>query len=280
MRIAYLGPKNTFTEKIAKELFPKEELVPLIPIRSVIMTVENDEVEMGIVPLENFYNGYVIQTLDSLTKCKKTKIFAEKPLKIIHCLGKIDETRKITKIFSKDQALEQCEEYIFKNFPDSELVSTASTSEAAKIVSTSSDKTLAAISQESALKENSLKVIDKDLCPNNITRFIILKKEESKKTGDDKTILAIHPPIKDRPGVLADCLNIFGSLHINLESIYSRPDGKGGYTFYIELNGHKEDENVKIALKSLNISLNQYKKSDGAIKILGSFSNSHWKDEN
>ena len=55
MKIAYLGPEKTFTEKVARELFPKGDLVPIQPIRNVVMAVENGKVERGIVPLENFY---------------------------------------------------------------------------------------------------------------------------------------------------------------------------------------------------------------------------------
>lgn len=73
MKISYLGPEKTFTEKVTRELFPQEELVALQPIRNVVMAVENNKVDLGVVPIENFYNGEVRETLDSLTECKKQK---------------------------------------------------------------------------------------------------------------------------------------------------------------------------------------------------------------
>ena len=74
MKIAYLGPEKTFTEQITRKIFPEDELIPLQPIRNVIMAVEDRKLTYGVVPLENLYNGYVINTLDTLTKCKDTKI--------------------------------------------------------------------------------------------------------------------------------------------------------------------------------------------------------------
>jgi len=280
MKIAYLGPEKTFTEKITRELFPGADLFPIQPIKNVIMAVETGRVDRGVVPLENFYNGHVINTLDSLTRCKKTKIIQEKALKVVHCLGALPGHGKITRIYSKDQAIEQCDEYIYKNFPDAETIATASTAEAAEYIARNHCLDSAAIAPRDALIRSGLKVIATDLCPNNHTRFIVLGGNPTKPTGDDKTILAIHPLIRDRPGVLADCLNILGSQHINLECIYSRPDRKKGYFFYVELNGHKDEENIGIALQSLNSSLDPKHKYPDTIKILGSFANSHWKDKN
>jgi len=280
MKIAYLGPQKTFTEKVAKEIFPKGDLVPIQPIRNVIMAVENGKVARAIVPLENFYNGSVIQTFDSLTRCDNVQIIQEKALKVVHYLGALKGHARISRIYSKDQALEQCNGFIAANFSDATTIATTSTAEAAEYISREKLLDAAAIAPRTALLKSGLKVIAEDICPNNSTRFVVLGKDKSIPTGDDKTILAIHPPIRDRPGVLADCLNILCSQHINLEGLHSRPDGKKGYYFYIELNGHENDENVRIALQAVKNSLDPKHKHPDTIKVLGSFANSHWKDEN
>ncbi len=280
MKITYLGPEKTFTEKAARELFPEGDLIPVQPIRNVVMSVENGNAEAGVVPLENFYNGHVIHTLDSLIRCEKTKIIKEKSLKVVHCLGALPNHGQITKIYSKDQAIDQCDDYLYKNFPNAQTIQTASTAEAAEYILKNNCLDSAAIAPEAALTKSKLEIMAADLCPNNSTRFIVLGTTPAMPTGDDKTIISIHPPIRDRPGVLADCLNILGSQHINLECIYSRPDGEKGYFFYAELNGHKDDENIKIALSALSYSLDQKHVHPNTIKILGSFANSRWKDEN
>ena len=279
MKIAYLGPEKTFTEKATRELFPEQEPLPLQPIRNVVMAVETGKADKGVVPLENFYNGHVIHTLDSLTRCEFTKIIQEKSLKVVHCLGALPGAGKISRIYSKDQALDQCDEYLYNHFPNAETIATTSTAEAADYIVRNKQLDSAAIASQAALTKSGLEIMAIDLCQNNSTRFIVLGRSSTTPTGDDKTMLAIHPPVRDRPGVLADCLNILGSQHINLEGLYSRPDGNKVYIFYVELNGHQEDENVRIALKALKYSLDPKNKHSDTINVLGSFANSHWKDE-
>mgnify|MGYP001567642388 CR=1 FL=1 len=280
MKIAYLGPEKTFTEQITRKIFPEDELIPLQPIRNVIMAVEDRKLTYGVVPLENLYNGYVINTLDTLTKCKDTKITREVSMKITHCLGALKNHDKIERIYSKSDALEQCDEYLFKNFPDAKTISVSSTAEAITYLSKNDvyNFTAAAIASKEALLKSGLEIIAGDICPNNITRFAILERNRTIQTGDDKTIITIHPIERDKPGVLADCLNILRSQHINLECIFSRPDRIGNYYFYAELNGHKDEERVKRALTSIEYSLNPKSENHRVVNVLGSFPNSHWKE--
>ncbi len=280
MKIAYLGPQNTYTEKIAKELYPKEELIPMQPILKVIKAVENKEVELGIVPLENFYEGEVRETLDALTECKNTIIIKDKAIKIIHCIGVLPNSKKIEKIYSKDQALSQCGKYIYENYPNVTTIATASTTEAIKIIKENNLQDSAAIASQQAILDSGFKIIAKNLTENNKTRFAVLGTQKNKQTGKDKTFLVFHPIEKDKPGTLQGNLSFFSNLGINLEYIQSRPDGKGGYYFYIELDGHEDDEAVQIALKALKYSLDPKNKHPDTIKILGSYPNVDWKNEN
>src|SRR3989344_6562683 len=273
MKIAYLGPKGTFTEKIALELFPNDNLISIQPIRNVIQAVESQEANYGIVPIENFYNGEVRETLDALTECKETRITKEKDIKIVHCLGVLPQHSEIKKILSKDQALEQCSQYLCKKYPKATTIATSSTAEAAREIVSKQMIDSAAIAPEQALVSSGLKVLEKDLCPNNKTRFVVLSRESTESTGDDKSLISIHPPIRDKPGVLYNSLKFFSEFQINLESIQSRPDGKKGYIFYVELLGHTRDEKVRNAIDSIKKYMDPSGKHKDTIKILGSYPN-------
>ncbi len=277
LKTAYLGPEGTFTEKVAKENMPETNLIPLRPIRAVIQAVENQKADFGVVPLENFYQGEVRETLDSLTECSKTKIIKETYIPIVHCLGALQNHEHIKKILSKDQALSQCSKYLSKNYSNAITISTASTSEAVNIIKEQKQTNSAAIASEQAIQESGLEILAKDLCPNNKTRFVIVGRQETKPTGDDKTFLAIHPHISDKPGVLNDILSIFATMDINLEYIQSRPDGKGGYYFYAELDGHQKDEKMKHSIQGIELSLDEKRQHPDTIKFLGSYHNSGWK---
>ncbi|HDK41785.1 MAG TPA: prephenate dehydratase [Candidatus Pacearchaeota archaeon] len=262
---------------MTKEIFKDKELISLNPIRNVIMAVENGKADYGIVPLENFYNGEVRETLDSLTECSQTKIIEEKVMTIVHCLGTLKNSKEIKKILSKDQALEQCSKYICENYPNVKTIATSSTAEAVENIKEKAMTDAGAIASEEALKSSGFNILDKDICPKNKTRFIVLSRKISEKTGDDKTFLVIHPPI-DKSGILYNCLKTFSDSDINLELIQSRPNREKGYYFYIELSGHKEDERVTKAIEKLQEYLDPKEEYPNTIKILGSYPNSHWKE--
>jgi len=276
--IAYLGPKGTYTETIAKQLFAEAHLIPIIPIRKVIFAVENSEVDKAIVPLENFFNGEVREVLDTLQECSKTKIEKEVSNKIIHCLGALKNHREIKEVMSKDQALEQCSVYLANKYPNIKLIQTPSTAEAITIIKEKGLINHAAIASEKTLLENDFEIIAKDLCPNNKTRFVILSKDKTSTTKDDKTLLSVHPEIKDKPGVLKGILDIISEENINLEYIQSRPDGKNGYYFYLELEGHQKEKKINGAIIKLKNLLDPENKYQEVIKVLGSYPNSHWKE--
>ena len=86
----------------------------------------------------------------------------------------------------------------------------------------------------------------------NVTRFFVISESDSKRTGYDRTSIAIYPQI-DRPGLLYEMLGEFAKRNINLTKIESRPSkGKlGDYIFYIDFEGHKSEKNVSEALKEL-----------------------------
>ena len=279
MKIAYLGPKGTYTEKISKELFPEDELIPIQPIRSAIFAVENNKVDLAVVPLENFYNGEVRETIDSLTECKKAKIITEKSMEITHCLGVLKDHGKIIKIFSKDQALEQCSSFLTENFPNAQMIAIPSTAEAVLRIKSENILDAGVIASKNAILESGLEIINTNLVENNKTRFIVIGKEPTKKTGDDKTFISIHPPEKDKQGILYNVLGFLANNKVNMEDIKSRPDKKSGYYFYIELDGHEEDANVKSALESIKKYLDSKNTHEDTIKILGSYKNSHWKEK-
>lgn len=282
MKATYLGPKGTFTESAARAMFPEIEendWLAMQPIRNVIMSVEREEADIGIIPIENFYKGEVRETLDSLVECSKAQIIQEKALTIVHCIGALPNHQKITRILSKDQALDQCSIYLCQNYPHASTSATPSTAEAVNIIQREKMLCAAAIAPEKAFLNSGLEIMAKDICPNNKTRFIAIGINTPPQTGDDKMFLAIHPQA-DKPGILAGIANAFALYGINLEYFQSRPDGKKGYTFYVELDGHQKDSNIVRAIDAVSYFLDPENKFPNTVKILGSYKNSRWKNDN
>ena len=99
---------------------------------------------------------------------------------------------------------------------------------------------------------------------NNTTRFIIIGQQQSKATGKDKTSLLISTA--NRAGALQEIIKPFAKYQISMSHIESRPSKQGlwDYVFFIDINGHRNDENVSKALDELKANVN-------VLNILGSY---------
>ena len=128
----------------------------------------------------------------------------------------------------------------------------------------------AAVSGNEILSEKyNLEIIAHDIqdYSNNVTRFVILGKEDiNKPTGNDKTSIVISLK-NDNPGSLYEILYEFAKENINLTKIESRPSkqGMGKYLFFIDIVGHRLDPKIKNTLAIVEGKVNMF-------KILGSYS--------
>jgi chorismate mutase/prephenate dehydratase len=72
--------------------------------------------------------------------------------------------------------------------------------------------------------------------------------------------------VSHQPGALADAMTIFKRHELNLTWIESfpMPERKNEYMFFIELAGHRDDGNVRLAIEELQAMTQR-------LTILGSF---------
>ena len=112
MKIGYFGPPGTFTEEAALSI--DGEHAPFDTIRDVLEAVKNDEVDCGVVPIENSIEGSVCVTLDLLTHDYDLMIEREIILPISHNLliNPDAEIKDVEIIYSHSQALSQCRKFI------------------------------------------------------------------------------------------------------------------------------------------------------------------------
>ena len=98
----------------------------------------------------------------------------------------------------------------------------------------------------------------------NYTRFFVIGDEDIDPTGNDKSTVAYI--VDHRPGTLLESLRAFASRSLNLKKIESRPiSGRPWeYTFFIDIEAHRDEPLMREALEEL-------KESTNFIKILGSY---------
>ncbi len=100
--------------------------------------------------------------------------------------------------------------------------------------------------------------------PNNQTRFFVISRSPAKRSGNDKT--AVLFTTAHKAGALAEVLNLFARYNVNLTNIDNRPSKRRNweYYFFVDAEGHVEDENLKNALEEVAKNCNE-------LHVLGSF---------
>lgn len=264
IRVAYLGPAATFSHQAALQLFgDATDLVPVSTIRDVFVETERGGTDYGVVPVENSTEGTVQDTLDSFVD-SELRACSELSLTIVQNLLARCSKEQIRTVYSHPQALAQCRRWLAANLPGVETVQVFSTSRAAE--QAAGDPTGAAIATALAAEVYGLNVVEAGIqdLSNNITRFLVIGRTFPAPTGRDKTAVIIS--IKDRVGALHDMMEVFAQERINLSNIQSRPSRRKAwnYFFFIEMEGHSTDSNVRRALDTLE-------QQGSEVKVLGSW---------
>lgn len=253
----FLGPVGTYAQtammQFKKNLqIQAENIIPINRITRILQTIDEKPYDMAVLPIENSIEGIVRETIDNLVTLKDTdiKIAAETIIPISHCLmSKNADISEIKHILSHPQALGQCSGYINENFQGIDIIETASTSEAARLVQEKGAE-YAAIASQTAAEIYNLNILAEGINDkkDNKTRFILLSRNTQDITHNCKTSLFFT--VKNEPGSLVKVLNIFHRYDINLLYIESRPSKKkmGEYNFYVDIEGHISDKNIASAI--------------------------------
>jgi len=264
-KVAYLGPSATFTHLACLRKFgASAQYVPMTSIKEVFNEVERGRAHFGVAPIENSTEGVVNHTLDMFID-SNLQIYGEVQQEVSHhLLSKADSLSAIKKIYSHPHAIAQCRNWLETNLPGVPTSEVHSTARAAEICA--DDPTAAAIASELAGQLYGLIVLKARIEDNinNFTRFLVLSLTPAERTGKDKTSLMLS--VKDKVGALYDLLRPFASTGVNLTKIESRPSRRKAweYIFFIDIEGHMDEERVKKALAEL-------KSRCLFFKILGSY---------
>ena len=257
IKYAYLGPAGTFTEAaLLKIAASNDQLIAYANVTAALDAVRKGECSKALVPIENSVEGVVARTLDELAIGEPLVITADTTLPVTFSLMTLDKTdiKDIKSIATHPHAESQCRSYIAINFPNAQVIETASTAAAAKGLSKGDYD--AAIAAPIAAKNYQLKVIAEDIGDNTtaVTRFVVVEKPGKipTATGKDRTSLAVFIAI-DHAGALLEILNEFAKHQVNLSFIQSRPTGSqlGHYHFIIDTEGHIDDQPVSAAVAGL-----------------------------
>ena len=265
MKIAFLGPEGTFTQAAALKHFGHSGTTASHgTIADVFRDVESRVSHYGVVPVENSTEGVVNHTLD-LFMNSPLQICGEVELRIHHnLLGNLEDIKAITRVYSHQQSLAQCREWLEENLSGVEHVAVSSNAEAARRAA--QEPGAAAIASEAAAQIYHLRIMVANIEdePDNTTRFLVIGPQSPPPSGSDKTSLLLSA--RNRPGALHHLLEPLSRHGISMTRIESRPSRRGmwDYVFFVDIEGHRQEPKVAQALQELGAEA-------AMLKVLGSY---------
>jgi prephenate dehydratase len=274
MRIAYLGPRGTFSEDALRAAVGDDriEAVPAASVYDAIMAVRHGSADRALVPFENSIEGGVTATLDTLSfDADGVTLVGEYDLPVRHCLIAREQTPldRIEVVMSHPQASAQCARFIRENLPRAEVRAAASTAEAVSAI-VESDSPWAALGAESAAELYGAAVLREGVEdePDNITRFVWVAPEGTAADGPGpwRTSLVFSELGEDHPGALVEALQVFSDRNVNLTRIESRPlrRGLGRYQFFLDIEG-------TAGAPPLDEAIDALRQKAESVRVLGSW---------
>ncbi len=252
LSVAYLGPAGTYSHAAVTRHFGDSVVAePCGSIDEVFRAAETGAAQYAVVPVENSTDGAIGRTLDLLL-ATPLKICAEVVLRVQqNLMAKAASMKAIRKVYSHPQSLAQCHAWLSQHLPSAQRVPQASNAEAARMAA--KEKSAAAIGPEIAAERYRLKILARAIedDPRNRTRFLVLGSHDAAPSGKDRTSLVMTA--HNKPGSLHDLIASFAAHGVSMTRLESRParTGQWEYYFYVDIEGHQQDEKVAKALAEL-----------------------------
>lgn len=260
-RVGFFGGSGTYTERAMKNFFGDElKGRPYDSFEGVCIALEKEEIDCGILPIENSTTGSISDIYDLLVKYK-LYIVGEEIQKIDHALLGLPSANiaDITTVYSHAQPLLQCSNFLKKHI-DWDTIAYGSTSKCAdKIIKDNNSKSAVIASKRNA-DLYGLKVLAGDIANDteNFTRFIVLSKNNIYKSTANKISICFEIP--HIAGSLYDILSNFIYNGINMTRIESRPipSKRWQYRFFVDFEGNLNEAGVLNLITALGYETNSF----------------------
>ena len=233
--VACQGVEGAYSQLACERLFSAPNIQYFRSFEGVFSAIEAGFCRYGILPIENSTAGSVKRVYDLMVS-HNFSIVRSVRLKVDHCLLAKPGSTEIHEVFSHEQAISQCAEFL-KTLGDIKITRCENTAVAAQTVAASERQDVAALSSRFCAELYGLDILRSGVqdVGNNHTRFICISKQPEIYPGADRTTLMLVLPHK--PGSLYKVLARLYALGINLLKLESRPlpDRDFEFLFYLDL---------------------------------------------
>ena len=271
---SFQGVNGAYSEEAGFKMYPDAKSFPCSTFEDMFEQVRKGNVDAAMVPIENSLAGRVADT-QRLIPGSNLKITSEYFLEVNHNLMSVKGARisDIKRVHSHEQGIAQCRNKIIKL--DKEMIIEADTAGSAKMISELNNIEDAAIASNLAAHIYNLEIIESNFqdSSNNVTRFLVMQQELAKIDVNSNEILTtLVFNVRSIPAALYKCLGGFASNGVNITKLesYIHPQGFDVAQFYIDFEGHPENQSVKLALEEMKFFCKH-------LKILGVYEKSTFR---
>jgi prephenate dehydratase len=268
LRVAFQGERGAYGEAAAVAFFGDAvDPVPYSDFDSVFEAVTNNEVDRGVLPVENSLMGSIHRNYDLLLRYDLS-IVGEVQIPISHQLIALPGVTlaEVKKVYSQPPALAQCEQSLKQLLPNAERIPTYDTAGSIKMIKEENITNGAGLASARAATIYNMNILHPDMQDDseNYTRFVVVAREPVEPEGEIKTTIVFA--MKNEPGALFKSLAVFALRDIDLTKLESRPlqGQRWQYFFYIDFLGSQYEERGRNALNHLQ-EITSY------FKVLGSY---------
>ena len=260
--IGVSGVEGAYAQQAADTMFPRGTVMFVKNFEAVFDAVENGLCQYGIVPVENSSYGSVKEVYKLLQE-RDVYITRRIRINVRHELLANPGTKlsNIKEIYSHEQAIGQCEEFL-KSLPDGvKVIPVANTAAAAKMVADSDRNDVAAIASHEAGQLYNLKTLRDNIMDsaNNYTRFVSIRTTPAVYPGANRISLIFTT--EHRPGALYDIISMVSALDLNMVKLESAPlvGSDFEFAFYMDLNASVWEDGVLEMLAYLERTCDSFK---------------------
>ena len=255
IKVAFQGERGAYSHLACIEVFPNVDTVACSTFEEVFQLAKDSSEYKIVIPIENSLAGRVAD-IHYLIPKYKLQIHAEHFQTVTHNLLGIkgSKIKDIKTVRSHSQAIGQCSKIISEN--KLKAIISADTAGSAKFVAEKKDKSESAIASDLAAKIYNLEILKSRVEDEsgNVTRFFIMGKDSKHpERRDNKYITSCIFKLKSIPAALYKALGGFATNGVNLCKLesFSVKNTFDQVNFYIDIEGHIEDQSLRKALEEL-----------------------------
>lgn len=266
LTVAFVGPVASAAHEASKRHFGlSARLIAQRSAAEVFDELHAERCAYGVVPIENTAEGLAHGTLD-LFISSDLQVCAEVVLrKNYHLLTSTGALDAVARVYAEPEDRASCGRWLEAHLPEASALQAANAAQAAQLAQRDPSVALlvhggvAASLYGLQIAASNLKEGTRD-----VARYWILGHDEPGPTSKDRTSVLFA--VKDVQGVLYKALQVFARAKVNLTRIESRPARRRtwDFLFFIDMDGHRQDADVKRALGQLS-------EACVFMKVLGSY---------